>query len=120
MQNFAFLHGNVEADKVKKALQDSHFLLFISKSEGWPKVVAESMFWGCLPLTSPVSCVPEMIGYGTRGELIEPKVELIVEKIMYLKDHPMIYKEKCQLAMDWSRNFTLEKFEKEIKNIIKN
>jgi glycosyltransferase involved in cell wall biosynthesis len=120
LHNVAFLHGNVDALEVKKAYQECHFLLFVSKSEGWPKAVAESMFWGCLPLTSAVSCVPEMIGHGTRGELIEPKVDVIIEKIVYLKDNPMVYKEKCKLAMDWSRNFTLEKFEKEIKNLIKN
>jgi glycosyltransferase involved in cell wall biosynthesis len=119
LNDMAFLHGNVDALELKKAYQESHFLLFISKSEGWPKAVAESMFWGCLPITSAVSCVPEMIGNGTRGELIEPKVDLIVEKIIHLKDNPMVYKEKCQSAMDWSRKFTLEKFEEEVKNLLK-
>lgn len=120
LHDIAFLHGNVDALELIKAYQESHFLLFISKSEGWPKAVAESMFWGCLPLTSPVSCLPEMIGYGSRGELIEPKVDLIIEQIMYYIDYSKIYIEKCQLAMDWSRNFTLEKFEKEIKSLINN
>ena len=119
LHNYVFLHGNVEAEIIKDALQKSHFLIFISKSEGWPKVVAESMFWGCLPLTSAVSCVPDMIGYGTRGELIEPNVVLIVEKILYLKDNPMVYKDKCQSAMIWSRKFTLEKFEDEVGNLLK-
>ncbi len=119
LHNYVFLHGNVEAEIIKDALQKSHFLIFISKSEGWPKVVAESMFWGCLPLTSAVSCVPDMIGYGTRGELIEPNVVLIVEKILYLKDNPMVYKDKCQSAMIWSRKFTLEKFEEEVGNLLK-
>lgn len=119
LHRIAFLHGNVDALELKKAYQESHFLLFVSKSEGWPKAVAESMFWGCLPLTSAVSCVPEMIGYGTRGELIEPKVDVIVEKIMYLIDNPIVYEDKCQSAMDWSREFTLEKFEEEVKNLLK-
>jgi glycosyltransferase involved in cell wall biosynthesis len=119
LHSIAFLHGNVDALEVKKAYKESHFLVFISKSEGWPKAVAESMFWGCLPLTSAVSCVPEMIDYGTRGELIEPKVEIIVEKIMYLIDNPIVYEDKCQSAMDWSRKFTLEKFEEELKKLLK-
>lgn len=119
MQSTAFLHGNVDAEQVKKALQDSHFLIFISKSEGWPKAVAESMFWGCLPLTSAVSCVPEMIGYGQRGELIAPDADLIVEKIVYYIQHPNEYHLKCNKAMKWSREFTLEKFEREIGQILK-
>jgi glycosyltransferase involved in cell wall biosynthesis len=115
MQISSFLHGNVDADEVKQAFQESHFLLFISKSEGWPKAVAESMFWGCLPLTSAVSCVPEMIGHGERGDLIEPIVNLIVEKINFYLQNPAQYNIKCSCAMNWSREFTLEKFENEIK-----
>lgn len=43
------LHGNCDREIIKKAFQTAHFLLFISASEGWPKAVAEAMFWGCLP-----------------------------------------------------------------------
>jgi glycosyltransferase involved in cell wall biosynthesis len=116
--NIAFLHGNADSIEVKKAYQESHFLLFISKSEGWPKVVAESMFWGCFPLTSSVSCVPEMIGNGIRGELIEPNPELVIDKIKYYLNNPLVYQEKCNKAMTWSREFTLEKFEEEVKKIL--
>jgi glycosyltransferase involved in cell wall biosynthesis len=112
------IHGNVDSTILKQAYQQSHFLLFISMSEGWPKVVAESMFWCCLPLTSAVSCLPEMIGYDTRGDLIEPDVKQIVEKIKYYLIHPETYRKKCEEAMQWSRQFTLEKFEDEIKKLL--
>lgn len=112
------LHGNKPASEVKKAFQKSHFLVFASKSEGWPKVVAESMFWGCLPLTTAVSCVPEMIGHGKRGDLIKEEVGLIVELINgYVRDE-VSYQSKAQAAMDWSREYTLEKFEGEIAKLI--
>jgi glycosyltransferase involved in cell wall biosynthesis len=118
LQNTVFFHGNVSSEEVKQALQKSHFLVFISKSEGWPKVVAEAMFWGCLPLTSAVSCVPEMIGNGERGDLIEPDVNKIVEKIKYYINNPFAYYIKCEEAMKWSREFTLEKFEDEVKKLM--
>ena len=115
MESFAFLHGNVSSDRVADCYRKSHFLIFLSKSEGWPKVVAESMFWGCLPLTNAVSCVPEMIGYGLRGDIVEPDIQEIVKKIKYYLQNPLEYSDKCQNAMDWSREYTIEKLEQEIK-----
>ena len=114
-----FLHGNVDAEAVKKAYQRAHFLVLISKSEGWPKVVAESMFWGCLPITTEVSCVPEMLDYGNRGDLVGEDVSNIVHRIEYYVDNLEQYQLKCEQAMDWSRQYTLEKFDSEIKQLIK-
>src|SRR5690606_34200508 len=54
---------------------DSHFLILASKSEGWPKAVAEAMFFGCILIVTPVSCVPWMLNYGSRGILI-PEVKV--------------------------------------------
>jgi glycosyltransferase involved in cell wall biosynthesis len=112
------LHGNVEANAVKKAYQESHFLIFMSMSEGWPKVVAESMFWGCLPLTTAVSCVPEMVGFGNRGDIIDANVGLIVQRVKYYLFNPDDYIQKTENAMIWSRNFTLEKFSYEIEKVL--
>lgn len=108
------LHGNQPAPIVKAHFQQSHFLLFISRSEGWPKVVAESMFWGCVPITSAVSCVPQMVGQGSRGTLVTDNVAEIVAAIENWLQHPAAYAAASQEGMEWSRQFTLEKFETEI------
>lgn len=118
IQNSVSFHGNVNSEVVKKAYQESQFLLFASQSEGWPKVVAESMFWGCLPITTAVSCVPEMVGKGLRGDLVEPKAEAITSRIEYYLNNPKEYNNKCEEAMRWSRQFTLERFEGEIKKLL--
>ena len=75
------LYGNQSKEIVKQAFQKSHFLVFISKSEGWPKVVAESMFWSCLPVSTKVSCIPYMLDYGNRGALINDNLDEVIEKI---------------------------------------
>jgi glycosyltransferase involved in cell wall biosynthesis len=111
-------HGNQPAPVVKQAFCQSHFLVFISRSEGWPKVVAESMFWGCVPITTAVSCVPEMVGNGSRGTLVTNNESEIVEAIeKYLQDEPA-YRKASINGMQWSRQFTLEKFENDIKKLL--
>jgi glycosyltransferase involved in cell wall biosynthesis len=114
----AFVHGNVNSKELIKAYSESHFLIFISKSEGWPKALAEAMFWGCFPLTSNVSCVPEMIGYGERGDLVEPDSTMICNKIINYLNASNNYKLKCKRAMEWSRRYTLDRFQLEIKNLV--
>lgn len=120
LQESVHLLGNVPASKVKEILIESHFLVFVSRSEGWPKAVAESMFWGCVPMTSKVSCVPYMVGEREeRGILLEQNPHEIALQVMKLVNSPNEYLSKSKNAMKWSREFTLEKFEAEIERLIK-
>lgn len=118
MSKNVILHGNQPKNSIKKAFQESHFLVFISKSEGWPKVVAEAMFWSCLPMSSKVSCVPFMLGNGERGSVVHRSTtQIIIELEKYIhQEH--IYIKKIAKAKEWSQQFTLEKFEKEIKKLV--
>jgi len=110
--------GNVNSEKVKEVLKNSHFLVFISSSEGWPKAVAESMWWGCLPITTAVSCIPQMLDDGNRGDLVDNNVKQIVKIIERYLESPAIYAKKVESAVEWSRQYTLERFESEIKYLI--
>jgi glycosyltransferase involved in cell wall biosynthesis len=112
------LLGDVNSEKVKLVLQEAHFLVFISRSEGWPKAVAEAMWWGCLPITTAVSCVPQMLGNGERGELAGNNVQQIADFIEGYTKNTADYSMKTKKAMEWSRQFTLERFESEIKQLL--
>jgi glycosyltransferase involved in cell wall biosynthesis len=112
------LHGNAPKNIVKNAYKKAQFLLFISKSEGWPKVVAEAMFWGCLPISSNVSCIPYMLGNGSRGTMVNTEIKEIVSVIEDYLEHNEKYAEHVKEAIKWSRQYTLEKFEKEIKSVL--
>jgi glycosyltransferase involved in cell wall biosynthesis len=118
LEQKVFLRGNVPAETVKRKLQRAHFLIFLSQSEGWPKVVAEAMFWGCLPVTTRVSCVPQMLGEGSRGNLVSLHIDEVVRSIESDLDEPNAYFKKTQAAAEWSRQFTLEKFEREISQLL--
>ena len=118
LEGIIILHGNTSKEIVKKAYQQAHFLVFISKSEGWPKVVAEAMFWGCVPITSNVSCVPEMLGNGSRGTIVKPNVQHIVNVVENYLNNSDLYNTHSKYGMDWSRQFTIEKFEKEIEKLL--
>jgi glycosyltransferase involved in cell wall biosynthesis len=119
LENQVVLKGNQSSELIKKAYQESHFLLLPSKSEGWPKVVAEAMFWGCLPIATKVSCVPNMLDNGNRGILLEMNLEQDVDQIINCISNQQEYNNKVRQSIDWSRKYTLDLFEIEIKALLK-
>ena len=54
-------HGFLESDKVHSILATSHFLLLPSKSEGFPKVIAEAACYGVVPVVSNVGSISHYI-----------------------------------------------------------
>jgi len=128
LEKIISLEGNQTQEKVRKAYEQSHFVILPSQSEGWPKAVAEGMFWGCVPVATKVSCVPFMLDYGNRGVLLEmtrehrsnrrSNLEKDVHKLEILLRNETDYKIKSQKASDWSRKYTLDVFEEEIKKLL--
>lgn len=119
LEKIVTLKGNQSKEEVLEAYQISHFLILPSKSEGWPKVVAEAMFWGCVPLVSQVSCVPYMLGNGARGILLHEDLDTDVSKINSLLLNEVSYQKMAFEGQDWSRQFTTDKFEAEIKKLLR-
>lgn len=110
------LHGNQSKDTVKAYYKTSHFLILASKSEGWPKVLAEAMFFGAIPIATNVSCVADMLGEGQRGLLITPDINNALKTFKsYTEDQ---FKSLSINALHWSQTYTLDRFENEVKDLI--
>lgn len=115
---FVKLMGNCKLEELKEVYKASHFLILASQSEGWPKAVAEAMFFGCIPIATSVSCVPYMLNHGEQGILIEPELDKAVESLItYITDEKKL-NDMSKRALTWSNQFTLEKFEKEITGLL--
>ncbi|XMO86557.1 glycosyltransferase family 4 protein [Algibacter sp. AS12] len=119
LESNVILRGNKQETEVKNALKQAHFLILPSKSEGWPKAVAEAMFFGAIPIATSISCLPFMLDYGNRGVLIEPdRVASVKTIIKFLKNEEDL-KSMSKKASEWSRSYTLDLFEKEITKLLK-
>jgi len=116
LESHIILHGNQPKDVIKNYCRTSHFLILASKSEGWPKVVAEAMFFGVIPLSTQVSCIPTMLGHGERGILIDADVNQAIKTFnSYTKSD---LKTMSIKALDWSQEYTLNRFESEVRDLI--
>ncbi|WP_296314982.1 glycosyltransferase family 4 protein [Winogradskyella sp. UBA3174] len=111
------LHGNRDKDSLKSALKESHFVILPSKSEGWPKAIAEGMFFGCIPISTKISCVPWMLDEGKRGILIDVELEVAVNQIYNAVTNAKL-NEMSKRAQLWSQDYTVEKQVLEINKIL--
>lgn len=118
LKKIVSLHGNQQKDFIKETLKTAHFSILPSKSEGWPKAIAEPMFFGVIPMATSVSCVPNMLDFGNRGILMEADLNKNVIQIKNtLKDVDTL-KSMSEKAANWSQNYTLDVFETEISKLI--
>lgn len=118
LEAIVFLKGNQNQETVRKGYIENHFVVLPSLSEGWPKVVAEGMFWACLPIASKVSCVPNMLDNGDRGLLLDLNLDTDVPKVVSLLNDENLYQLMTVKALHWSRQFTMDTFENEIKLLL--
>lgn len=113
-----FFKGNQPQEVVREAFKKSHFVVLPSQSEGWPKVIAEGMFWGCVPIASRVSCLANMLDNGQRGLLLDMDFESDVNQLFALINAPETYRDNAQKGIAWSRKYTMDRFENEIKMLL--
>ena len=118
LHNLIYFHGNQPIALLKEVYKDAHFSLLPSKSEGWPKAIAEAMFFGCVPVATSISCVPWMLDFGKRGILIEPELDSAAKKLISYIEQPDSLKKMSEKAMSWSQQYTLEKFGSEIQKLL--
>jgi len=118
LDSFLFLKGNSTKESLKAVYKQSHFVILPSESEGWPKAIAEGMFWGCVPIATKVSCVPYMLDYEQRGVLLEKNLLKDVAKIEAVLKDEFDYETKAKKASYWSRKYTLDYFEEEVTKLI--
>lgn len=110
--------GNQPAQVVTDAYKEAHLVFLLSKSEGWPKALAEAMFWGAVPVATPVSCVPWMLDNGNRGFIIEEwGEESAITLSRKLKNIEELREMSAQAQM-WSQKYTLDSFKQAIKKFL--
>jgi glycosyltransferase involved in cell wall biosynthesis len=110
--------GFQNAKKVHDTLQLSHFILLPSKSEGFPKVIAEASCYGCIPIVSDVSCIGQYINEtnGYLWNMQEPFSHLVSKA---LDEEPPILNQKSKAIKTLASLFTYPKFKTTILGLLK-
>ncbi len=113
-------HGFLSRDKVFELYKKSHFLLLPSTaSEGFPKVIAEAMNYGCIPIVSDVSSIGQYITHAN-GFIVNPtnsqKLEEIFTTLAQASKEAL--QKKAEKAYGVSEAFTFEHYRHRIQTEI--
>lgn len=101
-------HKYLSRKEVFEIYKKSHvFLLPSTASEGFPKVIAEAMNFGCLPIVSDLSSIGQYVKHNLNGFLLKPVTDenLVksIKKIFELKQAEYV-------KMIMQQNEVIEKF----------
>jgi glycosyltransferase involved in cell wall biosynthesis len=117
-------HCNVEVvgflnrSEINTLYEKSHLLILPSKSEGFPKVIAEAASYGCIPIATDVSAISQYIDDGVNGFLLKDNkpatILKILDAIVKIEHLDVIGKK----GVDMCRLFTYEHYTERIKNEI--
>lgn len=113
-ENVKFL-GKLNNDEVMKAFENSDLFCFPTSSEGFPKVVVESLSCGVPVIASNVSVIPNILNQECGLILKDINESELSDKIEFLINNPEIYSRYSKNGYEISQNYTLEKWAEFIK-----
>ncbi|MGB1308704.1 MAG: glycosyltransferase [Oceanihabitans sp.] len=113
-------HGYLSRVSVIKIYKACQGFLLPSSSEGFPKVIAEAMNFGCIPIVSNVSAIAQYIIPYKTGFIISPihskNVSLQVSKVLQLDDDK--YRSILKNQRDMVKRFTFKYYNQRIQEEI--
>ena len=101
--------------------KESHvFLMPTTASEGFPKVIAEAMNFGCLPIVSDVSAISQYVTHNSNGFLLNPVTvhSLLKSIINVLELKQLAYNKMILEQKEVVEKFTFSNYNKRIKKEI--
>ncbi|MCX7549382.1 glycosyltransferase [Xanthomarina sp. F2636L] len=113
-------HGYLSRTSVHDMYKKSHAILLPSASEGFPKVIAEAMNYGCLPIVSQVSSIGHYIKNDENGILIPSLTALSLETCLskVLEMDEANYKEMISTPLPFIQRFSYRYYNERIEQDI--
>lgn len=116
-----FFRGFCSRNEIDYYYSISHMLICPSKSEGFPKVIAESISFGCVILANSLDGIKSYIKHEDNGFLVNESnlVEELETCLNQSFENPKILKKMSINSTKLSRHFTYENFKENILSIYK-
>ena len=115
-------YGNLIQVELFEILKNSDCILLPSKSEGFPKVLAEAMNFGCIPIASNVGSIAHYIQDGVSGFILN-EISVLGLKAAWIRFMNLNHDEMQEITQNGyevSRKFTFEKYLVNLKNKVFN
>lgn len=115
----AIFHGFLPINEVHKLLEETHFVVLPSRSEGFPKVLAEGAAYGAIPVASAVSAIPHYFTDGKSGFLWWRTNESFISRFTRIPfDDTGLLEAMAAEAQKVSQEFTFSAYRKKLSEKI--
>jgi glycosyltransferase involved in cell wall biosynthesis len=109
--------GFISQSEVHEYLSKAHILILPSKSEGFPKIVAEAWNYKVIPTVSPVGSLPHYMEHGKNGFMMnvvsKESLKMVFEQLLKLT--PQELREIAQNGQELAHKFTFEYYYKHLQ-----
>jgi glycosyltransferase involved in cell wall biosynthesis len=114
-------HGWLPKPKLSAFYAQSHLVLLPTRcSEGWPKVLSEAMAYGAVPITSAVSCIPQLLKKFETGQVVEPDdIAGICRAVLEYCERPSKWKKESERAVSAAQLFTYDNYLESVRLLLK-
>jgi glycosyltransferase involved in cell wall biosynthesis len=117
--------GALSQEEISKWYNKACAVLITSRREGFPMVFMEGMMFGCVPISTNVGGIPELIKNEETGILIENSLDegdlvekFTIEIIKLFESHEKFQKISTNGFEYALNNFKLERFNEEYRNLL--
>ncbi len=102
--------GFMDRYKLSEVYERSHIIILPSKSEGFPKVIAEAAAYGCVPIVSDVSSISQYFGDKESFLLKDISVKGLQDTLHKAIENRVRLKEMSHSCMKAARQFTFSHY----------
>lgn len=110
--------GPLKREAINRYYASCHFLVLPSRSEGFPKVIAEAAAYGCIPVTTDISSLSQYILRQENGYLMPDNNAKIISETLHTAVHHGNYELLSAGARSIVNLFTYEHFVQRIRSEI--
>lgn len=121
LKDKVIFHGFLAKEKVHEILKISHFILLPSKSEGFPKVIAEAACYGTIPIVSNVGSISHYVN-ASNGFVWDKKTNTLYSETLNdaLNEDVYLLEKKAKNLRILAKNFTFTNYISKLKSEILN
>lgn len=110
--------GYLDRSALNVVYEESHILVLPSRTEGFPKVVAEAAAFGCIPVVTDVSSIGQYIKNEKSGFLLSDNSPETIRKVLVRLFSHHGLQAISQMAVSVSSKFTYEQFSRRILEML--
>jgi len=112
-------HGWKSRSEINPFYEKAHFILFPSRSEGWPKVLSEAMAFGVVPLASSVSSIPQYLHKFGSGHSFPPDdLDAFANAVLEYRKQPDKWKQESENSIIAAKHFSYNAYLNAVRKLL--